>query len=1277
MQSQHSRSLRNPLRGKRQNASAAHSCEIRYGSVQTTPTGPSERAITLQYVPASQSFGSFARQLENKYPNSEIKTRTAGLLDAQPGQHLAGSTLSLRRYTLYPINNISLDGFRSDPIGAILQEIVKQNGGDGPSTPAQSGTSVDADVAIQLMFQPAHRSWLHGVKNGGGVADGRGDRDWDSGSVSTPIETTPSVQDLTYQLRQPTIEVNNIFGLPWRLGPTEEIEHPPSKRDKDVATMLEEQDGKAWRLFVRIFAVSDDPDEAAARVKRVAGMFRNYYEFRAEQTFIPNPVTGSDLATQFRRACSREWEDVGIVKTQAEAAGLLNVPESDAITTNTIQWSLSTPGDGVPIGTPRFDFDSVDLPATPTRVEKQVAMLDAASAGDPFFFGYGAKHGTEAGLFEEFLNAHMQVTGATRMGKTTFGTNFASQVMGRDHGALIIALGKQDDDEEFIAEWPVDRPREDFVFIDTSDAFDNRVRFNLLEIPEDLEPESTEHRSYTESLADDFCAAFAQAGGDSKLYPLMRGITRTLVRGMSKSGRVCTPVDLAAACSRPENMDTFARWMSDERIHFVEDTARRFAEEKDDSDLEPIARRMDELTHNGNLREWLAAREPTARVQNLVDEGKVVVLRIDPALGDTERAFAVNPVVRRFAHAKKMAHKTDTNKDPFYFIWDEADKALTPHSNVGAMLSEFGGYGARFCLMYQSPSYQLPTGLKNATEAQIDTTISFRTKGDDAAFIQKQHSEDITDGDLRDLPRFSFYMNTDTKNFDPTPSFRVDAFKPARQAREEVGGEGGLSDEEIQEMKRQSVERYGATVETAEELKAESHFYGGEAGAVPTEEPQRLDEIDIGEPRWRNQVLKVVADESIRQGRPEGYVALSDCLERLRRYLPGGGALHDANQAWRKVLQQVPDAYLNYREEDDEIYVQAADTGYMNVGGSETAGGKDHQLLMEDAYVPLTQLGFLFEILDQDAGSMPDALATLDDQLYLDGVEDPAAITDRVNAYREEHPELFRLAGVQDVYIEAEHSTGETQPSQTVMNLVSAHNADRRCLFLCRSDAADAVWNTLCEGDALCHSRPPVDNERRFYTKTKDLLIDGKAMTRPGAAANVWVHDQQTGQYILRDTDGTEHARFNTAAEIFNDASAYPDGGERKIKPPVIPEFEFDGGDPTTAEWDIITVPDPEISEEGERRRLTPLDLTLYQHGREDIPLSELARVLSEGEDESVSAASPTAEDPDTVEERKEPATESTVQRSSESEEKEEVEDADGSDAEDADMTDAYSKIFD
>ena len=94
----------------------------------------------------------------------------------------------------------------------------------------------------------------------------------------------------------------------------------------------------------------------------------------------------------------------------------------------------------------------------------------------------------------------------------------------------------------------------------------------------------------------------------------------------------------------------------------------------------------------------------------------------------------------------------------------------------------------------------------------------------------------------------------------------------------------------------------------------------------------------------------------------------------------------------------------------------------------------------------------------------------------------------------------------------------------------------------------------------------------------------------------MWIHDEQTGKYVLRDGDGTVHARFDSAADIFTDASAYPTGGNRNVKPPIIPEYEMNG-DLREVEWDVIVVP-PETK--------TPMDIMLYQEGGSNIHLPNL-----------------------------------------------------------------------
>ncbi|KZN22993.1 hypothetical protein A4G99_15810 [Haladaptatus sp. R4] len=165
---------------------------------------------------------------------------------------------------------------------------------------------------------------------------------------------------------------------------------------------------------------------------------------------------------------------------------------------------------------------------------------------------------------------------------------------------------------------------------------------------------------------------------------------------------------------------------------------------------------------------------------------------------------------------------------------------------------------------------------------------------------------------------------------------------------------------------------------------------------------------------------------------------------------------------------------------------------------------------------------------------MPDGLAWLDDVFTITSDDDPETVADKVNSYRKDYPLLNRLAGTNDANIESGHTTGSTQPSQTVKNLAQAHNDGNRCLFFARENVAEQVYNTVAHAPVCCRSNHSVDGERRFYTGTNTLSIEGKTITRPG--------------------------------------------NREKLKPPIIPEYEMNGD---LREWDVIVVPPETTTPDG------------------------------------------------------------------------------------------------
>lgn len=1175
-----------------------------------------EEILQYRFAPGDDGMHDrLDRQLKTYYGDSDIVEIEPEFLDMAAGQYVAAARLKLRQDDSFlPIKHFKLDPdhFETDPYDSITSEMV-----GAPHRP-------NADVMVQIMIKPAisnatwdRRNWYHGIgKTVRRLKESKSG--FDAGAV---LEETASA-----------IAGGKLEGVD-----SDEQQNFTKYREEasnsKAANIVASQRGKkGYHVDIRVVAVSDSEEEAVSRVEETAGMYRKFYDSSYEQGFTPKFFKQKKLDEFLESMAGREWTgtDQGITFATDTLTGICHVPTD--LNTQEIEYTMSKSGRGIPPRTPRFDYDAHGLErATSDPGAIQLAMLSEDDPERPYWYGRGKKNGIEVGVDPEILNIHQFVGGGTGMGKTTFLVNQASQIMNRGHGCLIFDP-KGKDADEFLREVPEDR-EDDLVFVDLTDEYDEQVTFNFMEVPSNAPPDSRAFASAVEALADDVVAIAAQAGGDDNYWgALMNRVTRTLIRGMAKSGRDCTLLDLACCVADSDNLDKFHNWMDEERIHFIRESAKRIAD-KEDSDLEPLAGRFSQWIENDAVRNLISNPDSTVSIQEAVEDGKIVVVRNDPSSGETEKRLFATALIRR---AWVAIREADDNP-PFYVICDEFDSIVTEESNIHKILSEARAFDFCLTLACQNPSNQLPKKVEKAIANQCRTFISYNPGGDeDARLIAKQHSRDIEWDDLMNMSPYTFFMRTLDDDDQLTHSYKVQAFPPVGEVRSEQTGQPGRTDAELDTLKRTSLAEYGTTQLTAEEQQEVSHFYTGEQDESPAAPSPAGGEMS--EKAWRNQALKAVYDETIRHGHPGGWIPVADCVDRLNRYLPGDNVA-DEGKAWRKVLQEIPDPYIDKREVGDEMQVKPLDTGFLNLGDSENDGNAEHWAPMADAYIPMTQLGFIFEIPEQTGDAMPDGLARLDDVLAIGPDDAPETIADKVNSYRGDHALLNRLAGTSDAYIESEHTTGSTQPSQTVKNLAQAHNAGHRCLFFAREDVAEKVYETVAAEPFCCRSSHPATTERRFYTDTQTLRIDDEAMTRPGSRENVWVYDEQAGEYELRDGDDTIHARFETAADISTDASAYPSGGEQNIKPPVIPEYEMDG-DLSEVEWDVIVVP-PETQ--------TPMDIRLYE-GDTQTPLTDL--VDNDGD----SSESADEQDETATETQTEDVTREPVQSAEEIDDEESVE---------------------
>lgn len=1131
-----------------------------------------EEILQYRFVPGDDDMRRrIERQLKTYYDDSNITEIEPEFLDMADGQYVAGTRLRLRQDdTFLPIKHFRIDPdhFDTDPYDSITSEMV-----GAPDRP-------NADVLVQLMIKPAisnasldRRNWYHGI-----------------GKTVKRLKQSKTGFDYGAVFEQ---TANAITGgqLEGVSDGTDYTKYREEASNSKAANVVAEQRGKkGFHVDIRVVAVSDSKQEAMSRVEETAGMYRKFYDSSYEQGFTPKFFDSSQLDDFLKQTAGREWTgtDQNIRFSTDTLTGICHVPTD--LNTQEINYAMSKSGRGIPPRTPRFDYDTHGL----SRAEDdwgdiQMTMFDETGRGEPYWYGYGVKNGIEAGVDSDILDVHQFVGGATGNGKTTFLTNLSSQIMNRGHGALIFDP-KGKDADEFLAEVPEGR-EDDVVFVDLSDETDQYVTFNFLEVPSDADPDSREFASAVEALADDVVAIASQGGGDDNYWgALMNRVTRTLVRGMAKSGKTCTLLDLACCVADSNNLEKFYNWMDEERIHFIRESAERI-KEKEDSDLEPLAGRFSQWIENDAVRNLISNRDSTASIQEAVEEGKIVIVKNAKSSGETEKRLFATALIRRAWVAAREA--TDT--EPFYVIADEFDSIVTEESNIHKILSEARAFNFCLTLSCQNPSNQLPEKVANAISNQCQTFISFNPGGDDdAKLIEKQHSRDIGREDLLNMSPYRFFMRTTDSEDMLTHSYKVKGFKPIGETREEKTGSLGRASD-VEELKRRSLNQYGTEHLSPEEQQSASHFYGGpggdDDGSVSLTDDRthtvletvfRLEVLSGEDEIQSDRVIDELADQFDDVPKSNIPMLLNSCNSR--------DLLNVSQDGGDGAVELQPDGY-------EELF---------SSGETMNAGGIVHQAAMKRIMEDLIHAGYEASIPAQDGEEQPDLVGEVPMELGGSTLEEARQ---RVAELKEEYPAVHSVSGERNLAVEFEKAT-MSKPKQIGHNLRKAVENNDHCLFVVNEDddftgLAEKIDRKL-SGDMLVYDQPPEDVSRRFHHKSQmELDENGARVAVPGPDVSLqWV--EQDGQILLRSGEGEVFAEFSSpehfehatkedfpatyisrdhgvtlrdeardTLEEYEDIHALREEWTT-VYAPFIPEVEFGGELPDSDAWDIAILPDDE-----------------------------------------------------------------------------------------------------
>ncbi|SEQ01257.1 hypothetical protein [Natrinema salaciae] len=316
------------FRGK--NTSDHHSFEVWYD----------EGKIKFYMHAATEAAADkFRRRVGNNYANSEVFPVENGhaFPVIEPGEYVAGAWMEMEKMPYYPIRHHHSEGFKADPYGEITSEMLSLD---------------DSTVVTQVVFRPAKQSWTDGDRF-----------------------KHNSVDELAHALRQGT-------SVGW-LNPQT---RPPSAKDKQAAKTIEQQRGEqAFHVNIRVLAASAEQDEAEARARGVAGMFRKYYNAITEQGLNDNPVwhrregkRAKQLRRFVHRMSDREWIDRRMIMTVDELAGVAHIPNSE-IETPKIDWRYTQRGDRIPADGVRYESDESPTDGQTLGVPDETA----ATVADP------------------------------------------------------------------------------------------------------------------------------------------------------------------------------------------------------------------------------------------------------------------------------------------------------------------------------------------------------------------------------------------------------------------------------------------------------------------------------------------------------------------------------------------------------------------------------------------------------------------------------------------------------------------------------------------------------------------------------------------------------------------------------------------------------------------------------------------------------------------------------------------------------------------------------
>jgi hypothetical protein len=263
------------------------------------------------------------KQLENRYPDSDVSIRSPDFLGIEDGDYVAGGHFGLVRHRFYPIRRRDTEDFREDdPYESILGDIV--DAGDTQHIAGKPGRGRDRVRSIaQVMIRPCTKRW-----------------------------TTTSLLNLRNDWRMQLEGFNGLDSL------ADEFSGRGGGMNNAVAEALRKRAREpSFKVIVRFASACDNADAVYDHVQHFADSFSEYYNGFAEQGFSLHAA--SDPATLAEDMANRTWRsNQSVPLSSVEVGGLAHNPLAD-MGVDEITFSTTKDAGSAPSGAEQFDVSQV------------------------------------------------------------------------------------------------------------------------------------------------------------------------------------------------------------------------------------------------------------------------------------------------------------------------------------------------------------------------------------------------------------------------------------------------------------------------------------------------------------------------------------------------------------------------------------------------------------------------------------------------------------------------------------------------------------------------------------------------------------------------------------------------------------------------------------------------------------------------------------------------------------------------------------------------------